>query len=155
MSPMSPDRFPDADCPDEDVDAEFARIIAAWDDTPILPDAPSLPDEPTAAVPPSVPPLPGPPDLGPRDYLPPPEPEEGYVPPEPPPLPRLDVPGALAWAAVLLGPLFLLFAGLFWRTASPLLLGLAVLAFIGGFGALVMRLPSHRDEDSGDDGAVV
>ena len=146
---MSPDRSPDAERPDEDVDAAFARIIAGWDDTP------SLPSAPTATAAPSVPPLPGPPDLGPRDYAPPPETEEGYVPPEPPPLPRIDVPGALAWAAVLLGPLFLLFAGLFWRTASPLLLGLAVLAFIGGFGALVMRLPSHRDADSGDDGAVV
>ena len=151
MSPMSPDRSPDADRPDEDVDAAFARIIAGWDETPSLPDPPSPgpppPESPAA--------LPGPPEPGPRDHVPPAEPEdEGYVPPDPPPLPRLDVPGALAWAAVILGPLFLLFAGLFWRTASPLWLGLAVLSFIGGFGALVMRLPSHRDSD-GDDGAVV
>ena len=151
MSPVSPDRSPDADRPDEDVDAAFARIIAGWDDTPSLPDPPSPqvpPDEPAALL--------GPPDLGPRDYLPPAEPEEeGYVPPDPPPLPRIDLPGGLAWAAVILGPLFLLFAGLFWRTASPLWLGLAVLSFIGGFGALVMRLPSHRDGDGDDDGAVV
>ena len=148
---MSPDRSPDADRPDEDVDAAFARIIAGWDDTP------SLPDPPSPVLPPrepAVPVLPGPPDLGPRDHVPPAEPEEGYVPPDPPPLPRIDVPGGLAWAAVILGPLFLLFAGLFWRTASPLWLGLAVLSFIGGFGALVMRLPAHRDGDS-DDGAVV
>jgi len=151
---MSPDRIPDADRPDEDVDAAFARIIAGWDDPPSTPEEPPD-DDPGPTVRASVQPLPGPPDLGPRDYAPPPEPEEGYVPPEPPPLPRVDVPGALAWAAVLLGPLFLLFAGLFWRDASPLWLGLAVVAFIGGFGALVMRLPAHRDEDSGDDGAVV
>lgn len=151
---MSPDRFPDADRPDEDVDAEFARIIAGWDDLPSLTDkaADDVPDQVTPAP---ADPLPGPPDLGPRDYLPPPEPEEGYVPPDPPPLPRVDAPLALAWAAVLLGPLFLIIAGLFWRDASPVLLGLAVLAFIGGFGALVMRLPAHRDEDSDDDGAVV
>ena len=155
MSPMSPDRSPDAERPDEDVDAAFARIIAGWDDPPSTPNPPDAPSRPDAPSPPSVPPLPGPPDLGPRDYAPPPETEEGYVPPEPPPLPRIGALAALAWAAVLLGPLFLLFAGLFWRTASPLLLGLAVLAFIGGFGALVMRLPSHRDADSDDDGAVV
>ena len=40
---MNPDRSPDADRPDEDVDAAFARIIAGWDDTPSLPDPPSPP----------------------------------------------------------------------------------------------------------------
>ena len=99
--------------------------------------------------------LPGPPEPGPRDYEPAPEPDEGYEPPEPPPLPRGDLPGILAWAATLLGPMFLVFAALFWRAASPLLLGLAVVAFMGGFVALVMRLPADRHDDPDDDGAVV
>ncbi|MBC7639248.1 MAG: hypothetical protein H7231_05635 [Rhodoferax sp.] len=158
---MSP--LPDRDRPDEDVDAEFLRIIAGWDDTPTLvagpaptdvappapaPTTPTMPTPPVFAPPPDFAPTPGP-----RDHTPPEEPDEGYVPPDPPPLPRGDVVGVLAWAAVLLGPLFLLMAGLFWREASPLWLGLAVVAFVGGFVALVMRLPSHRDVDDDDDGA--
>ncbi len=155
---MSP--LPDRDRPDGDVDAEFLRIIAGWDDTPTLVDGPAPTDAapasttPTTTTPPVVTPPPDfAPSPGPRDHTPPEEPDEGYVPPDPPPLPRGDVVGVLAWAAVLLGPLFLLVAGLFWREASPLWLGLAVVAFVGGFVALVMRLPSHRDVDDDDDGA--
>ena len=157
MSPL-PDR--DRDRPDGDVDAEFLRIIAGWDDTPTLVDdaAPTDAAPARTPVPPPTPPAAyAPPDFtptpGPRDHVPPQEPDEGFVPPDPPPLPRGDVVGVLAWAAVLLGPLFLLVAGLFWREASPLWLGLAVVAFVGGFVALVMRLPSHRDVDDDDDGA--
>lgn len=156
---MSP--LPDRDRPDEDVDAEFLRIIAGWDDTPALVQDPPVADtRPTPPAAPTVPappvpgpPTPGPPAPGPRDHALADEPDEGFVPPEPPPLPRGDVVGVLAWAAVLLGPLFLLVAGLFWQEASPLWLGLAVVAFVGGFVALVMRLPSHRDVDDDDDGA--
>ena len=153
---MSP--LPDRDRPDEDVDAEFLRIIAGWDDTPALADEPAPTDvSPPASTPAPPPARPAavrtPPPPSPRDHAPPEEPDEGYVPPDPPPLPRGDVVGVLAWAAVLLGPLFLLVAGLFWREASPLWLGLAVVAFVGGFVALVMRLPSHRDVDDDDDGA--
>lgn len=145
---MSP--LPERDRPDEDVDAAFMRIIAGWDDTPTLIDP-----KPIVIEPAPPPPLPGPPEPGPRDYAPVDEPDDRYVPDEPAPIPRGDVAGVLAWAAVLLGPLFLLIAGLFWPEASPLWLGLAVVAFVGGFVALVMRLPSHRDEDSDDDGAVL
>ncbi|HEX8497078.1 MAG TPA: hypothetical protein VF661_07770 [Actinomycetales bacterium] len=160
MSPTSPDRPPDRDRPDEDVDAAFARIIAGWDDVPAMPD----PEPPAAATePPPAPPTRRPlagaspaPLAGPRDHELPiePEQEEGYVPPDPPPLPRGDLASLLPWVAVVAGPLFLVFAGIFWRTASPLWLGAAVLSFIGGFVALVMRLPVHHD-DSDDDGAVV
>ncbi|GMA89107.1 hypothetical protein GCM10025868_43570 [Angustibacter aerolatus] len=83
------------------------------------------------------------------------EPEEGYVPPEPPPLPRGDLVSRLAWAGVLLGPLVLVVAGLFFRDLGRLWLALAGLAFIGGFVTLVVRLPAHRDDDVDDDGAVV
>ena len=54
----------------------------------------------------------------------------------------------------MLGPAFLLFAGLFWRDVGRLWLAIAAVAFVGGFVTLVLRLPQTRDDD-GDDGAVV
>lgn len=163
---MSTDRSPDRDRPDEDVDAEFARIIAGWDDSPDSLDpsghgtssvvdstSPTVPGTTAGASTP--PPRPTPPMPGPRDFMPDDEPEDRYLPPDPPPLPRGDPALVVSWAAVLLGPLFLLFAGLFWRNASPVWLGLAVASFVGGFIALVLRMPAHRHDDSDDDGAVV
>ena len=110
---------------------------------------PGAPPEPPAGPPPA-----GPPDPGPRDWAAAEEPDEGYVPPEPPPLPRGDVVSRLAWAGVLLGPAFLLLSALVWDGAGPVPLGLAALAFIGGFVTLVARLPARRDDED-DDGAVV
>ncbi|GAB3685382.1 hypothetical protein [Angustibacter aerolatus] len=112
------------------------------------------PDAPEAAEPLRPRPLPGPAELSARDWIAM-EPEEGYVPPEPPPLPRGDLVSRLAWAGVLLGPLVLVVAGLFFRDLGRLWLALAGLAFIGGFVTLVVRLPAHRDDDVDDDGAVV
>ena len=114
--------------------------------TPVMPTAPRPPLPPAPIEPAAF-------LTGPRDHQPP-EVEEGYVPPEPPPLPRGDLLTALPWVAVVVGPLILVLAGLFWRTASPWWLGLAVISFVGGFVALVMRLPLHHDDDEGD-GAVV
>jgi hypothetical protein len=98
-------------------------------------------------------PSPAPPPPGPRDWELAAAQDDHYEPPEPPPIPRGDLTSQLAWAGVLLGPVFLLFAGLFWRDVSRLWLALATVAFIAGFVVLVMRLPQSRDED--DDGAVV
>lgn len=171
MSPMPSDR----DRPDEDLDAAFAAIIAGWDDIPSLDDSvetrqadddadtSDLPerggqaaahDEPLHRragddVPPSS--VNGPRDWAPADD----EDDDRYHPPEPPPLPRGDLVGRLAWAGVLLGPAFLLFAGVAWRDAPRLWLALAVLGFVGGFVTLVLRLPADRDDTDGDDGAVV
>ncbi len=98
----------------------------------------------------------GPVPSGPRDWSPPDdEDDDRYHPPEPPPLPRGDLVGRLAWGGVLLGPAFLLFAGVLWPDAPRLWLTLAVLAFVGGFVTLVLRLPADRDDTDGDDGAVV
>jgi hypothetical protein len=180
---VSADRIPDHDRPEEDVDAAFARIIAGWDDASAPAQRPRRDDVPVDAPPsgngsPPASPSPAPPFAasdpagelpptagpasflggaarGPRDHIPAEEPDEGYVPPIPPPLPRGDVAQVLSWAAVIFGPLFLLFAGLFWRDANPLWLALAVMSFVGGFVALVMRLPTHRDDGADDDGAVV
>lgn len=141
--------------PDEDVDAAFLRIIAGWDDAPTYRAPPATALDPSPEPDPLPEPTPEPPEPGPRDYALAEDPDEGYVPPEPPPLPRGDLVSMLAWAAVVLGPLFLFVAGLFWRDANRLWLVLAVVAFVGGFVALVMRLPARRDADSDDDGAVV
>lgn len=97
-----------------------------------------------------------PPELrgnGPRDYALEPEPETGYEPPDPPPLPKGDLLGRLAWAAVIGGPLFLLICALAWQPPD-LLIMIALAAFAGGFITLVARMPKHRDDDD-DDGAVV
>jgi hypothetical protein len=91
---------------------------------------------------------------GPRDWELATEQEGHFVPPDPPFTAKLDTFGQLAWAAVVLGPAFLLFAGLFWRDVGRLWLAIAAVAFVGGFVTLVLRLPQHRDDD-GDDGAVV
>jgi hypothetical protein len=91
---------------------------------------------------------------GPRDWELAAEHEGHFVPPDPPFSARVDTIGQLAWAGVVLGPAFLLFAGLFWRDVGRLWLAIAAAAFVGGFVALVLRLPQSRDED-GDDGAVV
>ncbi|MGN6612088.1 MAG: hypothetical protein ACTHLJ_09955 [Angustibacter sp.] len=91
---------------------------------------------------------------GPRDWELAEAGDDHFQPPEPPPLPRTDLFTGLAWVGVLLGPVFLLCAGLFWRDVSRLWLGLAALSFIVGFVVLVLRLPPTRD-DGDDDGAVV
>ncbi|WP_426560824.1 hypothetical protein ACPPVT_12865 [Angustibacter sp. McL0619] len=91
---------------------------------------------------------------GPRDWELAAEHEGHFEPPDPPFSARVDTIGQLAWAGVVLGPAFLLFAGLFWRDVGRLWLAIAAAAFVGGFVALVLRLPQSRDED-GDDGAVV
>lgn len=79
--------------------------------------------------------------------------QEGYIPADPPPLPRGDLISWLAWGGVLGAPLFLLLAALFWRSAPSVLVAAAVVAFVAGFGTLVVRMPDRGDEE--DDGAVV
>jgi hypothetical protein len=91
------------------------------------------------------------------------QPEEGpeddigkadeFVPPDPPPLPRGDLISRLAWAGVVIGPIFMLIAVLAWRTAPKMLVLIALGAFVAGFVTLVARMPNHRDDDG--DGAIV
>lgn len=174
--PVPPDSDPH---PPLDVDTAFAAIIAHWSEdasdtaegTHPWPDQEDLDeprrrqeqaapaDEPVAERPPEAsdprvirPAMPDPFEVPPTVAEA--ELDERFVPPEPPPLPRGDLFARLAWAGVLGGPFFLLLAAMVWRDAPQLLVLGAVAAFIGGFVALVLRLPQQHDDD-GDDGAVV
>lgn len=158
-----------------DVEAAFADIVAHWDDTsrtpvgswpaqediaPIIIGDDLTDDEDKRADP-------GPgasassydEPVVPTDWAPRPdspvEEVERFVPPDPPPLPRGDLVGWLAWTAVIGGPLFLLLASQVWTDIGRIWIMLAVLAFIGGFAAIVARLPNSRNDDDTDDGAVV
>jgi hypothetical protein len=84
-----------------------------------------------------------------------PDPEERYVPPPPPPLPKGDLRAWVSWSCVVGGPALLFAAAIFGWQLDPLLLLAAVVAFLGGFAALVARLKDRPDDDGSDDGAVV
>jgi hypothetical protein len=180
MSSHDPEREGDVpqeereDRPELDVDSAFAAIVAGWGDAvtpgqahpwPAVEDLTTDDDgRPTVTrTPPDDPPAlparrvgddlrlstgePGEPaERGDLDD------GERFIPPDLPPLPRADLLSRLAWAGVVGGPLFLLIAALFWRDLPELLLLVAVAAFVGGFAALVVRMPRDHDDD---DGAVV
>jgi hypothetical protein len=78
-----------------------------------------------------------------------------YVPPEPPPIPRPGLPGRVAWAGVLLGPVLLLLCALLWQGVPQWVVGTLVTGIVAGFGYLVWRLPRTRDREDPDDGAIV
>lgn len=93
---------------------------------------------------------------GPRDYegteddpLAPGE----FVPEDPPSLAGTDPLTVLAWLGAVGGPVALLFAAMFWRSA-PLM---AILGMVAAFAAsvvfLIMKLPGEKDEH--DDGARI
>jgi hypothetical protein len=162
-----------------DIDSAFAAIVAGWaDESPATwpaeedltqgrhrqiddPKAPSgnppgrhqeLDDDelalsgPSGALIPSV----EQPEAGPEDDI---GRADAFVPPDPP-LPRGDAFTMLAWAGVILGPVFLLIAVIAWPDAPRYLLLTALGGFVGGFVTLVARMPKNRD-DQDDDGAVV
>ena len=89
---------------------------------------------------------------GPRDYAA--DDDEGaFVPEEPPSLAGADPMTVLAWLGAVGGPVALMMAAMFWRSA-PLV---AILGIIAAFAAsvifLIMKLPGEKDEH--DDGARV
>jgi hypothetical protein len=159
-----------------DVEAAFADIVAHWDDTSRTPIGswPAQEDIPPIIIGDDLTDDEDDEDEGvstggavssydvplvPTDWAPrraePAEDIEGFVPPDPPPLPRGDLVSWLAWTAVIGGPLFLLLASQVWTDIGRIWIMLAVLAFIGGFAAIVARLPNSRNDDDPDDGAVV
>jgi hypothetical protein len=141
----------------ENIDAEFARIVASFDEAP---DWPSGPEAAKGPVWPSGGPVLNQPSL--LDgldtfgaHLPDDTPEH-FVPPPPPPIPRVPFAAIIALLAIVLG--FVLF---FDRDILPvgdpvsMLIGLA--GVLGGTAALIMRLRPGGDDDvpPPDDGAVV
>ena len=89
---------------------------------------------------------------GPRDYEVEDE-DHGFVPEEPPSLAGVDPLTMLAWVGAIGGPVALLLAAMFWRSA-PLLATLGIVAvFVVSVIYLIMKLPTDKDEY--DDGARV
>lgn len=89
---------------------------------------------------------------GPRDYGVEDE-DHGFVPDEPPSLAGVDPLTMLAWVGAIGGPVALLLAAMFWRSA-PLLAILGIVAvFVVSVIYLIMKLPTDKDEY--DDGARV
>lgn len=89
---------------------------------------------------------------GPRDFEA--DNDEGaFVPEEPPSLAGADPMTVLAWLGAVGGPVALVLAAMFWRSA-PLV---AILGIVAAFAAsvifLIMKLPGEKDEH--DDGARV
>lgn len=129
-----------------DVDAAWAQIVANYGAPDPTERVLRSPDAAAPGVPHTAPPAPP----GHDDAA------DHYVPPPPPPLPRGDAPARLAWAAFAGGPAYFFLAALLgWHVSRGAAL-LAVLAFIGGFVALVARMKDRPPVDDGpDDGAVV
>lgn len=89
---------------------------------------------------------------GPRDYDVEDE-DHGFVPEDPPSLAGVDPLTMLAWVGAIGGPVALLLAAMFWRSA-PLLAILGIVAvFVVSVIYLIMKLPTDKDEY--DDGARV
>ena len=82
--------------------------------------------------------------------------EEHFIPPPPPPLPNLDPVAKGAWTALFGGPGYLLVATLVGWTVPGWAALLAVMAFVGGFAVIVMRLGDGPSSGAGpDNGAVL
>ncbi|HEY0401118.1 MAG TPA: hypothetical protein VGD09_03815 [Blastococcus sp.] len=124
---------------DVDEDAEWARIVAAFE----AEHGRNVVDDPPSLTPP-----PAPHEVPILD-----RPDEHYEPPPPPPMP---VPAPASLYAVLLVVLGVLLVGApsVLRLSTDVGLILGVTAIAGGVAMLVSRM-RDRSEDDGDDGAVV
>ena len=132
---------------DLDEDAEWARIVAAFEaehGRPALDDSLGTPAPATPA------PLPAPPPHEP-DVLD--RPDEHYEPPPPPPLP-VPAPASLYATLLVVVGVLLVGAPSVFRLTTDVGLILGVAAIAGGVAMLVSRMRDRSDDD-GDDGAVV
>lgn len=162
---------PDPDSPDQDAnpdDAVWLDLVArleadqewtAEDSGPADPPAPTASPGPRTAFRDFDPlglaagPLADSDAPGPRDYAVEDDDDGGFIPEDPPSLAGTEPLTMLAWLAAVGGPVALLFAVIFWRSAPlPAVLGI-VAAFVLGTVYLIMQLPQDKDED--DDGARV
>jgi len=83
--------------------------------------------------------------------------DDHFIPPPPPPLPHLDPVAKGAWTALFGGPAYLLWATLMGWVIPGWAALLAVMAFVGGFAVVVLRLSDRPSGGAGpdDDGAVL
>jgi hypothetical protein len=140
--------------PDLDEDAEWARIVAAFEaeasSTAVAP-VDDATDAPASAVTRPQTPLPLPPPPHEPAILD--RPDEHYEPPPPPPMPA-PTPGALYATILVLGGLFLVGAPSLLRLSTDVGLFLGVGAIAAGVAMFLSRM-GDRSDDDGDDGAVV
>jgi hypothetical protein len=140
--------------PDLDEDAEWARIVAAFEAENGAAAAEPLDDGTRAATRPTAPPPAAPP-------LPPPphepaildRPDEHYEPPPPPPV-SAPAPASLYATLLVAGGLFLVGAPSLLRLSTDVGLFLGVGAIAAGVAMFLSRMRDRSDDD-GDDGAVV
>lgn len=140
--------------PDLDEDAEWARIVAAFEAERSAAADP-LDDDPSTAAPTAAPPRPAPLPLPPPPHEPAvlDRPEEHYVPPPPPPV-QAPAPASLYATLLVAGGLFLVGAPGLLQLSTDLGLFLGVGAIAAGVAMFLSRM-RDRSEDDGDDGAVV
>ena len=132
-------RAPRAARLDVDEDAEWARIVAAFEAEH---GRPGVAEEPS----PAAPPQPAEPEVLDR-------PDEHYEPPPPPPLPA-PAPASLYAVLLIAAGAVLVVAPRVLGLSSDVGLVLGVAAVVGGVALLVSRMRERSTED-GDDGAVV
>lgn len=146
----------------ENIDAEFAKIVASFDTAPDWPEskAPTGPVWPAGGPVLNQPEQPYEPSL--LDgldtfgaHLPDDTPEQ-FVPPTPPPFPKIPFAAILAVLAIVLGLVLFFDRGILPVSSSVSML-LGLVSVLGGAAALIMRLrPGGEDEaPPPDDGAVV
>ncbi|WP_369133187.1 hypothetical protein [Modestobacter sp. I12A-02662] len=139
VDPAAPQQRPSRDLRPVDEDAEFARIVAAFEAEHGRPVVSAEPrdDPPPPRAEPSV-----------LDAF-----DDHYEPPPPPPLPVLAPASLYALLLILVGAVLIVAPG---RVGLTLDVGLVlgVAAVTGGVGVLVSRMRERSTED-GDDGAVV
>ncbi len=124
---------------DLDVDAEWARIVAAFEQEHGRPVVAELPSD-------ALPPAPHEPAVLDR-------PDEHFEPPLPPPIPA-PAPASLYAVLLVAAGLVLVGAPGLLRLSSDVGLVLGVVVIAGGVAMLVSRM-RDRSSDDGDDGAVV
>jgi hypothetical protein len=141
--------------PDLDEDAEWARIVAAFEAERAGTAPDPMDDDPAAAASTPVAPRPVPLPLPPPPHEPAvlDRPEEHYVPPPPPPV-QAPAPASLYATLLIAGGLLLVGAPGLLRLSTDTGLFLGVAAIAAGVAMLLSRM-RDRSEDDGDDGAVV
>lgn len=93
--------------------------------------------------------------LGPRDYSPPPEPEEDFQPPIPPPLPHHRTTLILSWVLAVGGLIQILVVTIFLSRVSNSYAIIGAVASLIGWILLFWHLPKNKPPHENENGAVV